>query len=55
LSKIAIIGAGSHVFTANLVKDILSHPEHRSFTISLMDLNPERLDLVTSYSKNTIP
>ena len=54
MSKIAIIGAGSHVFTANLVKDILSHPEHRSFTISLMDLNPERLDLVTSYSKNLV-
>ncbi|MCX6654064.1 MAG: alpha-glucosidase/alpha-galactosidase [Candidatus Bathyarchaeota archaeon] len=54
MSKIAIIGAGSHVFTANLVKDILSHPEHRSFTISLMDLNHERLDLVTSYSKNLV-
>jgi alpha-galactosidase len=54
LSKIAIIGAGSHVFTANLVKDILSYPEHRSFTISLMDLNPERLDLVASYSKNLV-
>ena len=54
MSKIAIIGAGSHVFTANLVKDILSHPEHGSFTISLMDLNHERLDLVTSYSKNIV-
>ena len=54
MSKIAIIGAGSHVFTANLVKDVLSYPEHRSFTISLMDPNAERLDLVTAYSKNLV-
>jgi alpha-galactosidase len=54
LKKIAIIGAGSHVFTANLVKDILSYPEHRPFTISLMDPNTERLDLVAAYSKNLV-
>lgn len=54
MSKIAVIGAGSHVFTANIVKDILSYPEHRDFTITLMDPNAERLDLITAYTRNLV-
>jgi len=35
--KIVIIGAGSHVFSRNLITDVLSYPELRNCTISLME------------------
>jgi len=54
LAKITIIGAGSHVFTRNLVTDILSYTELRDSTISLMDINEERLDLVTAFVREII-
>lgn len=41
--KIAFIGAGSAVFTRNLVRDILSFPAFRDCTIALMDINEENL------------
>ena len=44
MPKIAFVGAGSAVFTRNLVGDILSHPELRdSTTIALMDIDADRL------------
>jgi alpha-galactosidase len=44
MPKIAFIGAGSAVFTRNLVGDILSHPELRdSTTFALMDIDADRL------------
>jgi alpha-galactosidase len=43
MTKIAFIGAGSTVFAKNLLADILSFPELAGSTISLMDINPERL------------
>ena len=44
MSKITIIGAGSGVFTRNLVRDILSYPELSGSTISLMDIDATRLE-----------
>jgi len=41
--KIAMIGAGSVVFTLNLLGDILSFPELAGSEIALMDIDPERL------------
>jgi alpha-galactosidase len=44
MPKIAFIGAGSAVFTRNLVGDILSHPELRDdVTFALMDIDSDRL------------
>ena len=43
--KIALIGAGSVVFTRNLVSDVLSFPALQDSTISLMDIDGERLSL----------
>ena len=54
MAKIVIIGAGSHVFTRNLVTDFLSYPELRDSTISLMDIDEDRLDLVTSFSRKLV-
>ncbi|MGH7861977.1 MAG: alpha-glucosidase/alpha-galactosidase, partial [Candidatus Dormibacteraceae bacterium] len=46
MPKIAIIGAGSVVFAQRLTTDILSWPELQDSTIALMDINPERLELI---------
>ena len=43
MTKITFIGAGSTVFAKNLLGDILSFPELSESTISLMDIDPERL------------
>lgn len=42
--KIAFIGAGSIVFTRNLCSDILLTPALQECTISLMDIDPVRLE-----------
>ncbi|MBX3014690.1 MAG: alpha-glucosidase/alpha-galactosidase [Caldilineaceae bacterium] len=42
-TKIAFIGAGSTVFAKNLMGDILSYPELQNCTLSLHDINEERL------------
>ncbi|MGE5463981.1 MAG: alpha-glucosidase/alpha-galactosidase [Syntrophothermus sp.] len=44
MTKIAFIGAGSTVFAKNLLGDILSFPELSDATISLMDIDPVRLE-----------
>jgi alpha-galactosidase len=46
MKKIAFIGAGSFLFTRNLVRDILSFPAFADCTLALMDRNTERLELV---------
>lgn len=43
--KIAMIGAGSVVFSKNLTGDILSYPEFRDATFSYMDIDPDRLQV----------
>ena len=43
MTKITFIGAGSTVFAKNLLGDILSFPELADSTISLMDIDLERL------------
>ena len=44
MTKIAFIGAGSLGFTRGLVRDILTFPLLKDATLSLMDIDPERLD-----------
>lgn len=43
-AKVAFIGAGSTVFAKNLMGDILSYPELQDSTLSLHDINEERLN-----------
>ena len=43
MPKISFLGAGSTVFAKNLLGDILSYPELADATISLHDIDPERL------------
>lgn len=44
MTKIAFIGAGSLGFTRGLVRDILTFPLLRDATLSLVDIDPERLE-----------
>lgn len=43
--KVAMIGAGSVVFSRNLTGDILGLPEFKDCTITYMDIDEERLDV----------
>jgi len=54
LVKIVLIGAGSHVFARRLTTDFLSYPELQSSTITLMDIDQERLDLITAFARKLV-
>jgi len=55
--KISIIGAGSAVFSMSLIRDLCLTPGLSGSTVSLMDVNKERLDAVyaicTRYAEET--
>ncbi|MBL6849922.1 MAG: alpha-glucosidase/alpha-galactosidase [Planktomarina temperata] len=44
MTKVAIIGAGSTIFTKNIVGDILLRRDLRDATLRLMDIDPVRLE-----------
>jgi alpha-galactosidase len=51
MSKIVLIGAGSHFFSRNIISDILSHPELRDSTITLVGhVHQEPVDLVAAFA-----
>jgi len=54
MTRISFIGAGSVVFARNLVTDILTYPELEDSTISLMDVDPDRLDTVATVLRHTV-
>lgn len=47
MAKIAFIGAGSVIFTRNLVRDLMTFPSFQDATIALMDIDPEKLMYAT--------
>src|SRR5208283_3672323 len=49
--KVAMIGAGSVVFSKNLTGDILSFPEFRNCTLSYMDIDEQRLEVGVNLCK----
>ncbi len=49
--KIAMIGAGSVVFTKNLTGDILGYPEFKNATFAYMDIDKERLEVAGQLCK----
>ena len=46
--KVAMIGAGSVVFSKNLTGDILSYPEFRDACLCYMDIDTERLEVAAT-------
>ncbi|HIM60618.1 MAG TPA: alpha-galactosidase [Dehalococcoidia bacterium] len=51
MPKISLIGAGSVVFARRLLQDIMCVPELSDSTVSLMDTDPERLDLMGKFAR----
>jgi alpha-galactosidase len=51
--KIAMIGAGSVVFSKNLIGDILSLQEFKHVTLALMDIDAERLEVARRVALKT--
>ena len=46
MARIAFIGAGSFGFTRSLVRDLLTFPRLQDATLSLMDIDRERLSYI---------
>ena len=51
--KVAMIGAGSVVFSRSLSTDILSFPELRDATLTYMDIDPDRLEVGAELCRRT--
>lgn len=54
MAKIVLIGAGSRVFSRHLIMDVLSYPELRDNTITLMDTAQEPLDLIAAFARKLV-
>jgi alpha-galactosidase len=54
MPKITFIGAGSAVFTRNLIADLLTYPELNGSEICLMDIDEHRLQLVQALAKKMV-
>ncbi len=54
MKRITFIGAGSYIFTRNLVRDLLTFPAFEDVEIVLMDIDPIRLDYITACVKKII-
>lgn len=54
MAKVTFIGAGSLGFTRGLVRDLLTFPLLRDATISLVDINQERLDFACRAVKSIV-
>lgn len=52
--QVALIGGGSLAFTRRLMTDILAVPELRDTQFRLMDIDPERLDMMTRLCRKFI-
>ena len=53
MTVIAFLGAGSVVFTRELLADILSFTELRDVTLALHDIDPERLETAEAIARRT--
>lgn len=49
--KITVIGAGSLAWSATLVRDLCLTPSLRGSTVTFMDINEERLNLIHAFAK----
>ena len=54
MAKVVLVGAGSHVFSRLLITDVLSYPELRDSTITLMDVAKDPLDIITAFGRKVV-
>jgi alpha-galactosidase len=54
MKKIALIGVGSYVFGKDMISDLSLYPNLAGSTLTLMDIDKERLDLATAYARELV-
>ena len=54
MAKIVLIGAGSRVFSSRLITDVLSLPELRDSTVTLMDIAAEPLEFAAAFARKLV-
>lgn len=54
MPRVAIVGAGSHVFARRLIADLLTWPALQDSTIALMDINQEALDTMAALARKMV-
>jgi len=54
MAKIALIGAGSVVFTRRLLQDVVTTPALQDAEIALMDIDTDRLDLIGKFGARLV-
>jgi alpha-galactosidase len=54
MAKIVLIGAGSYVFARDIITDVLLYPKLRDSSITLVDIDKERLDIMTAFTKRLV-
>lgn len=54
MPKITIIGAGSHVFARRLITDMLTWPSLQDSTITLMDIDADRLETMAALARRMV-
>ena len=50
MPKVVLIGAGSYVLVRDFISDVLQYPGLRGSTLTLVEADKERLELVTDYA-----
>ena len=54
MAKIVLVGAGSYVFARDIITDVLLKPSLKDSSISLVDVDPERLNIMTAFTKKLV-
>ena len=54
MPKVTMIGAGSFVFARRLVTDLLTWPALQDATISLMDVDADKLDTMAALARRMV-
>jgi len=50
MAKIVLVGAGSYVFGRDFISDIITYPKLGKCTLTLMDIDAERLDVAAAFA-----
>ena len=54
MPKITIVGAGGYVFPFRLIGDLLSFPALRDSVLTLMDIDPTRLERTAAAARTLV-
>lgn len=54
MPKIAVIGAGSHVFARRLIADVFTYPSMQDATVALMDIDQDSVDTMAALARKMV-